>query len=138
MLNSTRVNYISPSLSPASLVVLASALQPNNGRVREWLEQTQAALAGGPQPLLADFRGFGTDAPAQSPSEDSSEKKAAADPASAEPVKTEGSAAPGEMVASAAPDEAAVGSAAPAQSPEAADSAQQAPAIVESTRTVPV
>jgi tetratricopeptide (TPR) repeat protein len=48
----------------------ASALQPNNGRVREWLEQTQQALAGGPQPLLADFTGFGTDAPAQAPSEE--------------------------------------------------------------------
>lgn len=33
----------------------ASALQPNDGRVRQWLEQTRQALAGGPAPVLTDF-----------------------------------------------------------------------------------
>lgn len=32
----------------------AAALQPNDGRVRQWLEQTRAALAGGPAPVLVD------------------------------------------------------------------------------------
>jgi tetratricopeptide (TPR) repeat protein len=30
----------------------AAALQPNDGRIRQWLEQTRAALAGGPAPVL--------------------------------------------------------------------------------------
>ncbi len=32
----------------------AAALQPNDGRVKQWLEQTQKALAGGPAPQLAE------------------------------------------------------------------------------------
>lgn len=32
----------------------AAALQPNDGRVKQWLEQTRAALAGGPAPILGD------------------------------------------------------------------------------------
>jgi tetratricopeptide (TPR) repeat protein len=32
----------------------AAALQPNDGRIRQWLEQTRAALAGGPAPVLTD------------------------------------------------------------------------------------
>ncbi len=33
----------------------AAALQPNDNRVRQWLEQTKRALAGGPAPVLTDF-----------------------------------------------------------------------------------
>lgn len=33
----------------------AAALQPNDGRVKLWLDQTQQALAGGPAPVLADL-----------------------------------------------------------------------------------
>ncbi len=36
----------------------AAALQPNDGRVRLWLEQTQQALSGGPAPVLADLPGL--------------------------------------------------------------------------------
>lgn len=32
----------------------AIALQPNEGRVRQWFEQAQAALAGGPAPVLSE------------------------------------------------------------------------------------
>ncbi len=32
----------------------AAALQPNDGRIRQWLEQTRAALAGGPAPVLTE------------------------------------------------------------------------------------
>jgi tetratricopeptide (TPR) repeat protein len=32
----------------------ASALQPNDGRIAQWLEQTKQALAGGPAPVLYD------------------------------------------------------------------------------------
>jgi tetratricopeptide (TPR) repeat protein len=40
--------------SALPLLRKAVALQPNDGRVRQWLEQTQAALAGGPAPILFD------------------------------------------------------------------------------------
>ncbi|MFL5344143.1 MAG: tetratricopeptide repeat protein [Hyalangium sp.] len=33
----------------------AAALQPNDGRVKLWLDQTQQALSGGPAPVLADL-----------------------------------------------------------------------------------
>lgn len=36
----------------------AAALQPNDGRVRLWLEQTQQALAGGPAPVVAELPGL--------------------------------------------------------------------------------
>ena len=32
----------------------ASALSPNDGRIQGWLEQTKAALAGGPKPIVTD------------------------------------------------------------------------------------
>lgn len=32
----------------------AAALQPNDGRIAQWLEQTKQALAGGPAPILGD------------------------------------------------------------------------------------
>lgn len=40
--------------SALPLLKKAVALQPNEGRVRQWLEQTQAALAGGPAPILRE------------------------------------------------------------------------------------
>ncbi|WP_224249718.1 tetratricopeptide repeat protein [Hyalangium gracile] len=36
----------------------AAALQPNDGRVKLWLDQTQQALSGGPAPVLADLPGI--------------------------------------------------------------------------------
>ncbi|HYX92021.1 MAG TPA: tetratricopeptide repeat protein, partial [Myxococcaceae bacterium] len=38
--------------SALPLLRKAVALQPNDGRLRSWLEQTQAALSGGPAPVL--------------------------------------------------------------------------------------
>ena len=36
----------------------AAALQPNDARVKLWLDQTQQALAGGPAPVVADLPGL--------------------------------------------------------------------------------
>ncbi|AKQ68130.1 TPR repeat protein [Myxococcus hansupus] len=36
----------------------AVALQPNDGRVKNWLDQAQQALAGGPAPVFADLMGL--------------------------------------------------------------------------------
>jgi len=36
----------------------AVTLQPNDGRVKRWLEQAQQALAGGPAPIFADLMGL--------------------------------------------------------------------------------
>ena len=41
----------------------AVALQPEDGRVRLWLEQTQGALAGGPAPVFADLSSVTPSAP---------------------------------------------------------------------------
>ncbi|MFZ5470803.1 MAG: tetratricopeptide repeat protein [Myxococcota bacterium] len=41
--------------SALPLLKKAVALQPNDGRVRQWLEQTQRALSGGPAPVLTDL-----------------------------------------------------------------------------------
>jgi|CXWL01.1.fsa_nt_gi tetratricopeptide (TPR) repeat protein len=46
----------------------AAALQPNDGRVRQWLEQTKRALAGGPAPVLTDLTSVDAVAPADDPS----------------------------------------------------------------------
>jgi cellulose synthase operon protein C len=40
--------------SALPLLRKAATLQPNDGRVKQWLEQTQRALAGGPAPILQD------------------------------------------------------------------------------------
>jgi tetratricopeptide (TPR) repeat protein len=40
--------------SALPLLRRAVALQPNDGRIKQWLEQTQRALAGGPAPVLSD------------------------------------------------------------------------------------
>ena len=36
----------------------AAALQPNDGRIQTWLEQTKSALAGGPKPVVDDSTTF--------------------------------------------------------------------------------
>src|SRR5262249_26469966 len=41
--------------SALPLLRKAVALQPNDARVKQWLEQTQRALSGGPPPVLADL-----------------------------------------------------------------------------------
>jgi tetratricopeptide (TPR) repeat protein len=48
----------------------AAALQPNDGRVRLWLEQTQQALAGGPAPVLAELPGITSNELAPKPIEE--------------------------------------------------------------------
>ncbi|MFZ5441521.1 MAG: tetratricopeptide repeat protein [Myxococcota bacterium] len=40
----------------------AAALQPNDGRIAQWLEQTKQALAGGPAPVLYDSTSVDTQA----------------------------------------------------------------------------
>ncbi|CAM4511186.1 tetratricopeptide repeat protein [Corallococcus exiguus] len=49
----------------------AVALQPNNGRVKQWLDQAQQALSGGPAPIFADLGVLAT--PAAAPEEDAPE-----------------------------------------------------------------
>ncbi|MFY0574061.1 tetratricopeptide repeat protein [Cystobacter fuscus] len=61
----------------------ALALQPNDARVRGWMEQAQAALAGGPAPAFGDLGAL--DVPAEEPAAE--EPAAATDTASEE--KTE-------------------------------------------------
>ncbi|MDY7228986.1 tetratricopeptide repeat protein [Hyalangium rubrum] len=48
----------------------AAALQPNDGRVRLWLDQTQQALSGGPPPVMADLPGLTSNALAPKPQEE--------------------------------------------------------------------
>jgi cellulose synthase operon protein C len=45
----------------------AAALQPNDARVKVWLEQTQQALSGGPPPVLAELPGLTANALAPQP-----------------------------------------------------------------------
>jgi len=45
----------------------AAALQPNDGRVKLWLDQTQQALSGGPPPVMADLPGLTANALAPQP-----------------------------------------------------------------------
>ncbi|MFO0594040.1 MAG: tetratricopeptide repeat protein [Myxococcaceae bacterium] len=70
----------------------ASALQPNDGRIAQWLEQTKQALAGGPAPVLYDSTSVDQQALTQQ----------AAPPAPVAPVKSVG-ATPARGVAPAAP-----------------------------------
>ncbi|RKH38805.1 tetratricopeptide repeat protein [Corallococcus sp. AB050B] len=53
----------------------AVALQPNNGRVKQWLEQAQQALAGGPAPIFEDLGTLSTPA-AAAPEEEAPEPPA--------------------------------------------------------------
>ncbi|WP_237080270.1 tetratricopeptide repeat protein [Myxococcus xanthus] len=53
----------------------ALALQPNDGRVKQWLEQTEQAFAGGPAPVFANLMGLekpssDEDAPSEEASKD--------------------------------------------------------------------
>ncbi|WP_223643870.1 tetratricopeptide repeat protein [Corallococcus sp. EGB] len=49
----------------------AVALQPNNGRVKQWLDQAQQALSGGPAPIFADLGTLSI--PAAAPEEEAPE-----------------------------------------------------------------
>jgi tetratricopeptide (TPR) repeat protein len=66
----------------------AAALQPNDGRVKLWLEQTQQALAGGPPPVMADLPGLTANAlaPQPVPEEPAAEQPPAALSPAAEPT----------------------------------------------------
>lgn len=48
----------------------AAVLQPNDGRVKLWLDQTQQALSGGPAPVVADLPGITANALAPKPLEE--------------------------------------------------------------------
>ncbi|RKH54763.1 tetratricopeptide repeat protein [Corallococcus aberystwythensis] len=60
----------------------AVALQPNNGRVKQWLDQAQQALSGGPAPIFEDLGILATPA-AVAPEEDEPEAPGAEVPPSA-------------------------------------------------------
>ncbi|HEX8700257.1 MAG TPA: tetratricopeptide repeat protein, partial [Myxococcaceae bacterium] len=66
----------------------AAALQPNDGRVRLWLDQTQQALAGGPPPVMADLPGLTANALAPKPEAEEPPPAAEAQP-SEEPLASE-------------------------------------------------
>jgi tetratricopeptide (TPR) repeat protein len=53
--------------SALPLLKKAVTLQPNDGRVRQWLEQTQRALSGGPAPVLSDPTEITAEPPAPTP-----------------------------------------------------------------------
>ncbi|WP_375757460.1 tetratricopeptide repeat protein [Corallococcus exercitus] len=59
----------------------AVALQPNNGRVKQWLDQAQQALSGGPAPIFEDLGILAT--PAAAPEEEEPAAPAAEAPPSA-------------------------------------------------------
>ena len=71
--------------SALPLLRKAVALQPNDGRVKLWLEQAQQALAGGPAPVFADLMGLEKTAPS-SDGETDGEAKAEGDDAEPAPV----------------------------------------------------
>lgn len=71
----------------------AAALQPNDGRVRLWLEQTQQALAGGPAPVVAELPGLTANELAPKPFEE------AAPPPPPPPVEEPAAPAPAEASA---------------------------------------
>ncbi|MBM7118309.1 tetratricopeptide repeat protein [Archangium primigenium] len=84
----------------------ALALQPNDARVRGWMEQAQAALAGGPAPAFGDLNTLETPAPEEAPAEAAAEPRAeaAAEP-SAEAAATPPPAPVEAPVEASAPDE---------------------------------
>ncbi|NTX17514.1 tetratricopeptide repeat protein [Myxococcus sp. CA056] len=71
--------------SALPLLRKAVALQPNDGRVKLWLEQAQQALAGGPAPVFADLMGLEKTA-SSSEGESDGEAKAEGDDAEPAPV----------------------------------------------------
>ncbi|WP_224368706.1 tetratricopeptide repeat protein [Hyalangium versicolor] len=80
----------------------ASALQPNDGRVKLWLDQTQQALSGGPAPVLADLPGITANELAPKPLEEE-QPVAKAAPAAAKAAKAEPAAKAAPAAAKAAP-----------------------------------
>ncbi|MFY1824373.1 tetratricopeptide repeat protein [Myxococcus fulvus] len=66
----------------------AVALQPNDGRVKLWLEQAQQALAGGPAPVFADLMGLEKAEPDEGESEADAAKPESAEsaPSAASPM----------------------------------------------------
>lgn len=76
----------------------AVALQPNEARLRTWLEETQRALAGGPPPKLPD--GLGSLAPSDPPVEAPGDALGAPPPAGSPEASSAGSPAPGATGAS--------------------------------------
>ncbi|AGC43562.1 hypothetical protein MYSTI_02240 [Myxococcus stipitatus DSM 14675] len=71
--------------SALPLLRKAVALQPNDGRVKLWLEQAQQALAGGPAPVFADLMGLEKAAPEEGEA-DGREKPEADEPVAAAPM----------------------------------------------------
>jgi tetratricopeptide (TPR) repeat protein len=64
----------------------AVALQPNDGRVKLWLEQAQQALAGGPAPVFADLMGLEKTKTAQEGESPDSAEEGAQEAASSSPM----------------------------------------------------
>ncbi|MCY1016037.1 tetratricopeptide repeat protein [Pyxidicoccus sp. MSG2] len=64
----------------------AVALQPNDGRVKLWLEQAQQALAGGPAPVFADLMGLEKSKTAQEGESPDSAEEGSQEAASASPM----------------------------------------------------
>lgn len=71
--------------SALPLLRKAVALQPNDGRVKLWLEQAQQALAGGPAPVFADLMGLEKAAPEEGAA-DGSEKPEGGEAVAAAPM----------------------------------------------------
>ncbi|QSQ17375.1 tetratricopeptide repeat protein [Myxococcus landrumensis] len=71
--------------SALPLLRKAVALQPNDGRVKLWLEQAQQALAGGPAPVFADLMGLEKAAPEEGEA-DGSENPEGGEAVSAAPM----------------------------------------------------
>ncbi|WP_342380168.1 tetratricopeptide repeat protein [Myxococcus stipitatus] len=71
--------------SALPLLRKAVALQPNDGRVKLWLEQAQQALAGGPAPVFADLMGLEKAAPEEGEA-DGSEKPESSEAVAAAPM----------------------------------------------------
>lgn len=84
--------------SALPLLRKATALQPNNGRLRQWLEATKRAVAGGPAPILADTSV--DELPAPPPKPEAPAPPLA--PPTAEPTQVEIPYAPEHLAASAA------------------------------------
>ena len=72
----------------------ASVLQPNDGRVRQWLDQTQQALTGGPAPVLADLPALTANALEPKPLEEASPPPAPPAPPAPAPQAEQEQAAP--------------------------------------------
>ncbi|MCU0695208.1 MAG: tetratricopeptide repeat protein, partial [Myxococcaceae bacterium] len=70
----------------------ASALQPNDGRIKQWLEQARTALSGGPAPVLYDETSVSTQALSPEPKTDAA--AAAAPPAPPAPSAPQPAPAP--------------------------------------------